>query len=124
MNLSESKMKNAVLFFVFLLTLTVTGCAGLHHNAEAGKAPAASRKPIITPDLSLSATVVSVDNVGQFVVLNFPAEQLPKVGQTLFLYRNGLKVAQLNVTGPQDGSNIVADIVTGNAQVGDIVRND
>jgi len=49
--------------------------------------------------------------------------QLPKVEQTLFLYRGGLKVAEVRITGPQSEGNIVADLVAGEAQVGDTVRD-
>jgi hypothetical protein len=43
--------------------------------------------------------------------------------QQLFLYRAGLKVAELKVTGPQNDDNIVADLVNGDAQTGDEVRD-
>ena len=67
--------------------------------------------------------MVSVNAIGRFVVLSFPASQMPKVDQPLFLYRNGLKVAQVRVTGPQQENNIVADLTSGAAQVGDTVRD-
>jgi hypothetical protein len=40
------------------------------------------------------------------------------------LYRNGLKVGELRVTGPQQDANIVADVITGDAAAGDEVRVD
>ena len=73
--------------------------------------------------MSLAAKVVSVNAVGRFVVLSFPPGGMPKLQQTLFLYRAGLKVAELKVTGPQEEANIVADLVSGEAQVGDTVRD-
>ena len=85
-------------------------------------APAAAPKIIITPDVSLAAKVISVNAVGRFVVLNFPGGQLPKLQQTFFLYRAGLKTAEVIITGPQTDNNIIADLVSGEAQVGDIVR--
>lgn len=48
---------------------------------------------------------------------------MPKLEQTLYLYHAGLKVAQVMVTGPQQDNNIVADLVSGEAQVGDQVRD-
>lgn len=78
---------------------------------------------VVTPDNSLSAKVISYNDTGRFVILNFPpGSQMPKVDQTLFLYRNGLKVAEIKITGPQRDSNIAADVVTGDAQMGDEVR--
>ena len=77
----------------------------------------------MTPDASLAAKVISVNPVGRFVVLNFSAGQLPKVQQTFFVYRTGLKVAEIKITGPQHDNNIVADLVSGEAAVGDTVRD-
>jgi hypothetical protein len=63
--------------------------------------------------------------VGRFVVLNFPADRLPKLQQTMFIYRSGLKVAEVKITGPQDAeNNIVADLVSGDPKIGDNVRAD
>jgi hypothetical protein len=67
--------------------------------------------------------VVSVNRVGQFVVLSFPASAMPQTGLTMFLYRDGLKVAEVHVSGPQQNNEIVADMVSGDAQVGDTVSD-
>jgi hypothetical protein len=67
--------------------------------------------------------VVSVNTIGRFVVMSFPTGQMPRMDQTLFLYRNGLKTGEVHVTGPQQDSNIVADLVSGDAQVGDTVSD-
>jgi len=87
--------------------------------------------PIVTPDLSLAAKVVSVNDIGRFVVLNFPPHQLPKLGQTLFLYHDGLKVAEVKISGTvaagtldTQNNNVVADLISGSAQIGDTVRAD
>lgn len=94
------------------------------HKPAAKATPAkAEPKAIVTPDLSLSAKVVSVNQIGRFVVLNFPAGQLPRMQQTLFLYRSGLKAAEVKITGPQQEENIVADVISGEAKVGDTVRD-
>lgn len=79
--------------------------------------------PIVTPDNSLTAKVVSYNSVGRFVVLSFPVGQMPEIGQSFFLYRGGLKVGEVKITGPQRDNDTVADLVTGDAQVGDEVRN-
>jgi hypothetical protein len=39
------------------------------------------------------------------------------------VYRRGLKVGEVKVTGPQRDDNIVADITAGEAAVGDEVRD-
>jgi hypothetical protein len=39
------------------------------------------------------------------------------------LYRRGLKVGEVKVTGPAREDNIVADLVAGEAEVGDEARS-
>lgn len=139
MNFVVSKMKIAFPTMATLLALAVSGCSLLpqaphpEKNSATTSKPAAKRtatpatiaapKPIVTPDFSLAAKVVSVNTVGRFVVLSFPASQMPKLEQTLFLYRAGLKTATVRITGPQQENNIVADLTSGDAQVGDTVSD-
>ena len=117
------KMKISWLTAAVSLTLVASGCSSTSHRTAAAKPAVAAPKPIVTPDFSLSARVVSVNTIGRFVVLSFPAGQMPRLDQTLFLYRDGLKTAEVHVTGPQMDSNIVADLVSGDAQVGDTVSD-
>ena len=120
-------MKTLMPLTLLLVGMLATGCAFIH---KLKKAPAHARPPaahttqaVVTPDNSLTARVASYNAIGRFVVLSFPVGRMPKLDQTLFLYRDGLKVAELKVTGPQSDSNIVADLVSGDAQVGDEVRD-
>ena len=116
---------------ISLLTLVVmqSGCAwtqrhlSWHHESTTPKSTSAQSKAIVTPDESLAAKVLKVNTVGRFVVLDFPAGRLPKLEQHLFLYRRGLKTAEVKVVGPQQDTSIVADIVSGDAQAGDTVRD-
>ena len=55
--------------------------------------------------------------------MNFSVARMPAIGKQLFLYRNNLKVGEVNVTGPQRDDHIVGDLTTGEAQVGDEVRD-
>lgn len=79
---------------------------------------------IITPEKGLNGKVAWVNSDLRFVVLTFPVGQLPGGNQRLAVYRGGLKVGELKVSGPQIDDNVVADIVAGEAQVGDAVRNE
>ena len=112
---------------VFLLAASfASGCASSHHGGKALKPATGGAKappPIVTPDDMLPGKVAYYNSVGRFVVLTFPVGGMPKPEQTLFLYRGGLKVAELLVTGPQTDNNIVADLVHGEAQTGDEVRD-
>ncbi|HUC86255.1 MAG TPA: hypothetical protein VL970_13745 [Candidatus Acidoferrales bacterium] len=133
-------MKRLLPISLLTLTLTLSGCAWLgrhmpwHHGTTAPQpAPTAAKsrpkssKPstptIVTPDESLTAKVLSVNTVGRFVVLNFPEGRMPKLEQHFFLYRGGLKAAEVKIVGPQQDSSIVADIISGDAQTGDVVRD-
>lgn len=113
-------MKKNFLFIFLPLLLIASGCSLFHAKKPAA---ATSSAAIVTPDFSLTAKVISVNTIGRFVVLNFPDGQMPQMQQTLFIYRAGLKVAEVKITGPQQDNNTVADLTSGNAQIGDVVRD-
>jgi hypothetical protein len=77
---------------------------------------------IVTPATVLKGRVVRVNNEGRFAVLSFPVGSLPATNVRLNIYREGLKVGEMKVTGPEQDDNTVADIVVGEARVGDEVR--
>jgi hypothetical protein len=79
-------------------------------------------KLIVTPETGLAGKVVRVVSSGRFAVLNFPIGRMPLIDQRAEVYRQGLKVGELRITGPQLDDNIVADILTGEVQPGDLVR--
>ncbi|MGA2787393.1 MAG: hypothetical protein ABSF60_07685 [Verrucomicrobiota bacterium] len=115
-------MKSLMPLALIIAGMLAAGC--LHHRPARSTAPAAAgSQPIVTPDNSLTARVVSYNASGRFVVLSFPIGQMPKLDQDLFLYREGMKVGEVKITGPQRENNIVADLVTGEAQMGDEVRD-
>ncbi len=74
---------------------------------------------IVTPEDTLAGKVAMVNAQGRFVVLSFPLGHMPALDQRLNLYRRGLKVGEVKITGPQRDDTIVADIVDGNSEVGD-----
>jgi hypothetical protein len=76
----------------------------------------------VTPETALVGKVATVNTTGRFVVLNFPLAKMPAVGQSLNLYRGGLKVGEVKISGPQREDNIVADLVAGEAAAGDEAR--
>jgi hypothetical protein len=125
-------MKKLFPIFVLMVAVSLSGCAwvkrhtpGHHHagtTATAKPAPT-MQKTIVTPDESLAAKVIKVNTMGRFVVLNFPEGQMPKPDQHLFLYRGGLKVAEVKITGQPLETCIVADIISGDMEVGDTIRD-
>ena len=80
-------------------------------------------KVTVTSDTSFLGKVATVNSTARFVVLNFPVGHLPPLDQHLNVNRRGIKVGELKVTGPQLDENIVADIVSGDAQAGDEVTS-
>jgi hypothetical protein len=118
-------MKSLMPLTLVIAGMLASGC--LHHRPARPASPAppaaVAPQPIVTPDNSLTARVVSYNASGRFVVLSFPVGQMPRLEQGLFLYRDGMKVGEVKITGPQRENNIVADLVTGEAQVGDEVRD-
>ncbi|MCU0783466.1 MAG: hypothetical protein MUF81_05335 [Verrucomicrobia bacterium] len=134
-----------ILFALPLLTaLAVAGCAhkqeamfkpvsGTTHaktsNSTIASAPAvtpdsaAPSSLIVTPGSGLAGKVARYNDAGRFVVLEFPVGHMPPLEQRLILYRGGLKVGEIKVTGPQRDDHIVADLTNGEAQAGDEVRD-
>lgn len=85
----------------------------------------AARQPKATliPDTGLVGKVASVNASLHFVVLNFPVGRMAAVEQQLGLYRQGQKIGEVKVTGPQQDDNIIADVLSGEAEAGDEVRD-
>lgn len=79
---------------------------------------------VLTLSNALTGKVAKVNVPLRFVVLDFGLDRLPALDQRLSVYRQGLKVGELKVTGPVMQNNIVADVVAGEANEGDEVRSD
>jgi hypothetical protein len=78
---------------------------------------------IVTPENSLVGKVKTVNETGRFVILSFPIGRLPGPEQQFSVYRRGLKVAEIRTTNQQQNEYVVADIIEGDAEEGDEVRN-
>jgi hypothetical protein len=100
----------------------VTAPAAASDTAAVPGTNQSGQKLVATPETALVGKVASVNTSSRFVVLNFPLGRLPGAEQHLNLYRSGSKVGEVKVTGPQHDDNIVADLVSGEAEVGDQVR--
>jgi hypothetical protein len=105
--------------------LLAMGCAHRQPAPNSSPAPANSPpQPVIQPDLRASGEVEMVNDEARFVVMSFPPGAVPQSGQRLDVYRNGLKIGEVKVTGPQHENDTVADIVTGDPQLHDEVRQE
>ena len=125
------------LLVILLLALVISGCARKIHAdqpvpaqpragspaaAASASASATNQTLFATPESALLGKVALVNTTARFVVLNFPLGKMAAVEQHLYLYRRGLKVGEVKVTGPAREGNIVADLVAGEAEVGDDAR--
>jgi hypothetical protein len=124
-----------LLLSMLLAALALSGCAR-QKVADSGSRPqpkAGSRtvptgttgsyQPLtVTPDNTLVGKVVGVNTPGRFVVLSFPLGRMPSPERRLNLYRRGQMVGEVKVTGPQREDNTVADLLAGEAEVGDDAR--
>ena len=90
-----------------------TGNAGTRNGTNA---------PIVTPGGSLPGKVISFNPNGRFAVLRFPLGEMPPLQRRLGVFREGLKVGELKVSGPQRDTHTVADLVAGECKAGDEVR--
>lgn len=100
-----------------LVILLLIGCASRDKNAD-------QQGIIVTPGGNRPGTVVSANPTARFVVVRFPIGDMPPLNQRMNAYRQGLKVADLRVSGPQRDIHVVADVIAGESRVGDEVRAD
>ena len=117
-------------FLVFL----GSGCA--HHAGNTKPNPSFSEPPpvradtnasqpklIVSPEQALIGTVSKVNSLGRYIVLTFPLGRMPALEQQFSVYHQGMKVGEVRIAGPQLDDNIVADIVSGEASIGDEARD-
>jgi len=87
-------------------------------------APARTQQQlIVTPENVMVGKVKRVNPTARFVVLSFPVGRLPAPDEQFSVYRGGLKVGEIKITNQQLNEYIVADIIDGEAEEGDEVRN-
>jgi hypothetical protein len=120
--------KELVLNSLLGATLLLAGCSVFQKHTPAPKPapPVVSQRPglVIKPDLRPAGQVAMVNVAARFVVISFPPGSVPPVQSQLYVYRNGLKVGALKVTGPQRENDTVADIISGDIHLHDEVRTE
>ena len=87
-----------------------------------GTTPKTDSRLIVTPGGQLTGRVASVNPISRFVIATFPLGTMPGLEQRLSVYRDGLKVGEIKITGPQRDINIAGDIVAGDCRIGDEVK--
>ena len=99
-----------------------SGAANSAPARAASSSPAPPPKSVVLPEETLTGRVIMVNPSARFVVLSFPLGQMPASEQRFGVYRAGLKVGEVKISGPQRDDSIVADIRAGDCQTGDEVR--
>jgi|ERR1041384_3649691 hypothetical protein len=117
-----------ILLLALAVALVACGCSSTQRPAQPAAAnPNPGAQPAVptaTPINVRSGKVASVNLGARFIVIDFSVGGVPAEGRTLGVYRGGQKVAEVKISGPVIGTNTAADILSGNAQVGDVVRED
>ena len=126
-------MRKRFFFAAIVALFALTGCSFNRHRGADHQANARGQtivtnasggiSPILTLENGLNGRVSSVNQNLKFAVLTFPIGQMPARNQRLFVYEEGMRVGELNVTGPQRDDSTVADIIAGEARPGDEVRD-
>jgi hypothetical protein len=103
--------------------LLLAGCA--HPKPPPGRAPPPVKKhsppTVITPDLTPVGRVEMVNREARFIVVSFPPGHLPAPGEHWSVNHRGLKIGEVVISGPQREVDTVADVIAGEANVGDDV---
>lgn len=86
------------------------------------KRTAAPAAPRVVPLNEIRGRVAVVHPTLRFVVIDFYLSPLPTVDQRLGVFRQGQKVGEVKISREERNQNVAADIVAGEARVGDEVR--
>lgn len=108
---------------MLIFILALTGCFLKKDKPTPGPGVRRADGSIVTPARALRGKILQVNAQVRFVVMGFPLGRMPALETRLNVYRQELKVGEIKVTGPQRDDNIVGDVISGEAQVGDEVRD-
>lgn len=86
------------------------------------KQPATAQVQQAAPVTESAGKVASVNTNLRFVVIDFAFNPVPQLDQRLGVYRNGQKVGEVKISNQARNNIVAADIMAGEAKVGDEVR--
>lgn len=128
--------------FMVCAVVLISGCGGREKVIDptgTGRSPTQALRPAPSKPAPLSAKptgpiivasdaplgrVVLVNANLRFVVIDFGLRGLPEPGARLSVFRKGLKMGEVKITGWREETNTVGDIVAGEAAKGDEIRAD
>jgi hypothetical protein len=109
-----------LLVFVFA---GAAGCASKPQRAARPGSKPSSPDSTATPIRVLHGRVIAANVASQFVVIDFSPGGMPATGRRMNVFRQGQKVGEVKISGPARNFNIAADVLAGEAGVGDEVRD-
>lgn len=110
--------------WILTMAAAVAGCARNRTAARGDSVSGFGTNSVITrPSTVTSGRIDWVNRKAGHIIASFPIGQVPPVDSRLSVYRNGLKVAELKVSLPQQNNLTAADIINGECQLGDEVRS-
>jgi hypothetical protein len=112
------------LAYVVLASLLFLASCARNSGTRATQNPSGSgtKAPVLKSSSVLVGRIDSINLKARYVIVSFPLGALPSSGSLLDVYREGLKVAELKVTPPQQNNLTAADILAGECRLGDEVR--
>jgi hypothetical protein len=102
--------------------LLLTGCQNLPPPEVIEPAPPVRPVRLKEPLDGGVGRVMSVNERLRFVLLDYSLNRLPKIGDVVELWREDRVIGELKVTGPIRNTTVLADVVSGEPQVGDQAR--
>lgn len=106
---------------ILCVVALLAGCAGGPGRKAPGEGAAALAE--VTPVQFISGKVVLVREQLRYVVVDFGVSLQPKPGDRLGVYRDGNRVGEVRISQQASAGNVAADIMAGEARVGDEVRS-
>ncbi len=105
-----------------LASLLMVGCRTLPPPEVIQPVPPIRPVRLTEPMDGTVGRVESVNARLRFVVLDYSLNVLPRIGDRLDVWRSDQRVGELKVSGPIRNTTLVADIVSGDVQAGDLTR--
>jgi hypothetical protein len=109
-----------LLFLLVAAAMLGCGCA-LRPSPQAAPHSPGEGGLIVTPEQGPVGTVALVNEAARYVVIDLNFGHAPVQGRRLSLYRKGLKVGEIIITGPHQNTITAGDLIAGSASIGDIV---
>lgn len=102
--------------------LLLTGCQNLPPPEVIEPTPPVRPVRLQEPMDGGVGRVMSVNARLRFVLLDYSLNTLPKIGDVVELWREDQVIGELKVTGPIRNTTVLADVLSGEPQVGDLAR--